>query len=126
LIYFLLNQGDGGISIIFSLRTNAKQPGEYDAYFHMHNFHSSSSTSREERAKRDHAWKHLYLIPLFEFHDSRHFMEFVLNFKVPYSKGISKWVSRLPCISKGSSKEVKEAPQSSKKSRSSLFCARKS
>ena len=33
-----------------------------------------------------------------------------MNFKVPYSKEISKWGSRLSCISKGSSKEVKDDP----------------
>ena len=63
----------------------------------MNHFHSSSSTSREEKAKQDHAWKHLYLVPLFEFYDTRHFVEFVLNFKVPYSKGFPKWGSRVSC-----------------------------
>jgi len=57
----------------------------------MHHFHSSSSTSREEKAKQDHAWKQLYLVPLLEFHDTIHFVEFVLNIKVPYSKGFPKW-----------------------------------
>jgi len=82
---------------LLSLRTSSKQPGEYDAYFHMHHFHSSRSPSREETAKQDHASKHLYLVPLFEFHDTRHFVEFVLNFKVPYSKGFPKWGSRASC-----------------------------
>jgi len=34
-----------------------------------------------------HAWQGSSLVPLFEFHDKRHFMEFYLNFKVPYPKG---------------------------------------
>ena len=37
------------------------------------------------------------MVPLFEFHDTRHFVEFVLNFKVPYSKGFPKWGSRASC-----------------------------
>jgi len=91
------------------LRTILFKERGIDVYFQGDHFHSSISTSREERAKQDHAWKHLYLVPLFEFHDARQFVEFVLNFQVPYSKGISKWGSRLPCISKGSSKEAKGA-----------------
>ena len=92
--------GRGGVKALVEVTLN-------DVYFKGDHFHSSSSTLREERSKRDHAWKHLYLVPLFEFHDTRHFVEFVLNFKVSYSKGISKWGLRLPCISKGSSKEAK-------------------
>jgi len=84
-----------------------------DAYFHMHHFHSSSSTSREEKAKQYHAWKHLFLVPLFEFHDTRHFVEFVLNFKVPYSKGFLKWGSRASCsmpVSSTTPTQLKEDP----------------
>ena len=33
-----------------------------------------------------HAWQGSHSVPLFEFHDKRHFMEFYLNFKVPYPK----------------------------------------
>ena len=72
------------------LRTILFEERGIDAYFQGDYFHSPSSTLREERAKRDHAWKQLYLVPLFEFHNTRHFVKFVLNFKVPYSKGISK------------------------------------
>ena len=33
-----------------------------------------------------HAWQGSHSVPLFEFHDKRHFMEFYSNFKVPYPK----------------------------------------
>ena len=39
----------------------------------------------------------LILVPLFEFYDTRHFVKFVLNFKVPYSKWFLKWGSRASC-----------------------------
>ena len=90
-----------GILFLFQIRLHQAPWGAFclghsDAYFHMPHFHCASSTSWEERAKQDHAWKHLYL-GLFEFHDIRHFVEFVLNFKVPYSKGFPKWGSRASC-----------------------------
>ena len=47
-----------------------------------------------------HAWEGPFLVPLFEFCDKRHSIEFYLNFKVPYPKGFSKWGSRVPSISK--------------------------
>jgi len=79
----------------------------------MRHFHSPSSTSREERAKGDHAWKHLFLVPLFEFHDTRHFVEFVSNFKVPYSKWFLKWGSRASCsmpVNSTTPTQLKEDP----------------
>ena len=33
-----------------------------------------------------HAWQGSHLVHLSEFHDKRHFIEFYLNFKVPYPK----------------------------------------
>ena len=33
-----------------------------------------------------HAWQGSHSVPLFEFHDKRHSMEFYLTFKVPYAK----------------------------------------
>ena len=49
------------------------------------------------KVQQDHAWKRSSLVPLYEFHDTRHFKEFMLNFKVPFSKGISKWGLRASC-----------------------------
>ena len=103
-------------------------PSTGDAYFHMHHFRSSSSTSREENAKQDHAWKHLFLVPLFEFHDTRHFVEFVLNFKVPYSKGFLKWGSRASCsmpVNSTTPTQLKEGPTKLKEAKEFTIFVRK-
>ena len=70
-----------------------------DVYFQGDYFQSLNSTSREVSFKQVHAWQGSSLVPIFEFHDKRHFMEFYLNFKVPFPNGFSKWGSRVPCIS---------------------------
>jgi len=70
-----------------SLRTNSKQPGEYDVYFHIHHFYSSSPISWEVKFQQNHEWEHLIMVPLFEFRDERHLKAFLLLFKVPLLKG---------------------------------------
>jgi len=72
-----------------------------DVYFQGYHFHSFNSISWEVSYIHIHASQGSSLVPLVEFHDKRHFMEFYLNFKVPYPKAFSKWGSRVPCISKG-------------------------
>ena len=68
------------------LRTILFEERGYDVHFQGCHFHSSSSTSWEASSKQIHAWQGPSSVPLFEFHDKRHFMEFYLNFKVPYPK----------------------------------------
>jgi len=80
-----------------SLRTNFKQPREDDVYFHIHHFHYLNSTSREANVKETRAWKASTWSLLSEFHHARHFLEFMLNFKVPFLKGFSKWGLRASC-----------------------------
>jgi len=69
------------------LRTILFEERGIDVYFQGDHFHSLNSTSREVSFKQVHAWQGSSLVPLFEFLDKRHFMEFYLNFKVPYPKG---------------------------------------
>ena len=59
---------------------------EFDVYFQGYYFHSFNSTLLGASSKQIHAWQGPYSVPLFEFHDKRHFMEFYPNLKVPYSK----------------------------------------
>ena len=82
------------------LRTILFEERGFDVYFQGYHFHSFNSTSWEVTSMQIHAWQGPSLVPLFEFHDKRHFMEFYLNFKVPCPKGFSKWGSRVPSISK--------------------------
>jgi len=82
------------------LRTILFEERGFDVYFQESHFHSFNSTSWEVNFIQIHAWQGPSLVPLFEFYDKRHFMEFYLNFKVPYPKGFSKWGSRVPSISK--------------------------
>jgi len=81
------------------LRTILFEERGIDVYFKGDHFHSLNSTSREVSFNQVHAWQGSSLVPIFEFHDKRYFMEFYLNFKVPFSNGLSKWGSRVPCIS---------------------------
>ena len=43
------------------------------------------------------AWKPSTWTLLSEFYNARHFLEFMLNFKVSFSKGFSKWGLRASC-----------------------------
>ena len=68
------------------LRAILSQQGEYDAYLLRHYIQPYSSnpfgvTSFQIQVRQD-----LYSSPLFEFHGKGHFMEFYLNFKMPFSK----------------------------------------
>ena len=82
------------------LRTILFEQRGFDVYFQGYHFHSFKSTSWEVSSTQIHAWEGPFLVPLFEFCDKRHSIEFYLNFKVPYPKGFSKWGSRVPSISK--------------------------
>ena len=57
-----------------------------DIYFQGYHFHSFKSTSWELSSIQIHAWQGYSMVPLFEFHSKRHFMEFCLNFKMPLLK----------------------------------------
>ena len=80
------------------LRTILFEERSFDVYFEGYHFHSFNSTSWEVSSIQIHAWQGFSLIPLFEFHYKRHFLQFYLNFKVPYPKGFSKRGSRVPFI----------------------------
>ena len=73
------------------LRTVLFEERAFDICFQGYYFHSFNSTSWEASSIQIHAWQGPSLVPLFEFHEKRHFMEFYLNFKLPYPKGFSKW-----------------------------------
>jgi len=83
------------------LRTILFKERGFDVYFQGYYFHSFNSTSWEVSSIEIHAWQDFSLVPLFEFHDKRHFMEFYLNFKVPFANDFTKWGTTVPCISKG-------------------------
>ena len=68
------------------LRTILFEERGYDVYFQGCQFHSSYSTPWEASSDPIHAWQGPSWVPLFEFHNKRHFMEFYSNFKVPYPK----------------------------------------
>ena len=75
-----------------------KKYTSFDVYLQGYQFDSSYSTSREARSKQIHTWQGPSWIPLFEFHNKRHFMEFYSNIKVPCPKmmgptKIKPWVS---------------------------------
>ena len=59
-----------------------------DAYFQGCVFHSFKTKSWEVSSIQIHAWQGFSLVPLFELHDKRHFMQFYLNFKMPVLKEI--------------------------------------
>ena len=82
------------------LRTTLFEEKGFDAYFKGYHFHSFNSTSSEVSFVQFHAWQGPSLVPLFDFHDKRDFMEFYLMFKAAHPKGFSKWGSRVPSISK--------------------------
>jgi len=76
------------------LRTILFEERGIDVYFQGDHFHSLNSTSKEVSFKQVHAWQGSSLVPLFEFRDKRHFMEFYLNFKVPYPKVMESYLGQ--------------------------------
>ena len=66
------------------LRTILFEERGFNVYFQGCLFHSFNLTSWEVSSMQIHAWQGSHLVPLFEFHDKRHFMEFYSNFNVPY------------------------------------------
>ena len=60
-----------------------------DVYFQAYHFHSFNSISWEASSKQIYTWQGPSSVPLFEFHDEKHFMEFYLNFKMPFFKRCS-------------------------------------
>ena len=69
------------------LRTILFEEGGIDVYFQGTHFHPLNPTSREVSFIQIHAWQGFSLVPLFKFQDKRHFVEFYLNFKVPFPTG---------------------------------------
>ena len=72
------------------LRTILFEERGFDVYFEGLHSHSSKSTSSMERSIHVLAWRSIFGVPLFEFHDKRHFMAFYLNLKMPFLKR-DKW-----------------------------------
>ena len=66
------------------LRTILFEERGFDVYFQAYHFHSFNSISWEASSKQIYTWQGPSSVPLFEFHDERHFMEFYLNFKMPF------------------------------------------
>jgi len=85
------------VSVPWCELCSLKADNTSNVYIQGVHFHFSNSTLRKVKVQQDHAWKRSSLIPLYEFHDTRHFKEFMLNFKVPFSKGIFKWGLRASC-----------------------------
>ena len=83
------------------LRTILFEERGFDVYIQGNHFDSFYSTSWEVISIQIHAWQGFSLVPPFEFHDKRHFIEFSLNLKVPFPKGFTQWGTRVPCISRG-------------------------
>ena len=72
------------------IEENFFEERRFNAYFKGYHFHSFNSTSSEVSFVQFNAWKGPSLVPLFDFHDKRDFMEFYLRFKAPHTKGFSK------------------------------------
>jgi len=81
----------------WAINRHSSNASSSDVYFHIHHFHSLNSTPREENFKQMHVWKASTWTLLSEFHNARHFLEFMLNFKAPFSKGFSIWGLRASC-----------------------------
>ena len=66
------------------LRTILFQQGENDGYLLGHPLHPCETSAFEVTSCQISAWTDLSSSPLFEFRGKRHFMEFLLNFKIPW------------------------------------------